>query len=37
MTNTGVALVVTIVSAVVLWGFDSLAKLGVQGLLSLVG
>ena len=37
MKNTSVALVVTIISAVLLWGFDSLAKLGVQGLLSLVG
>ncbi|MGI5977880.1 MAG: preprotein translocase subunit SecE [Oscillospiraceae bacterium] len=37
MTNTSVAIVVTVVSAVVLWGFDSLASLGVRGLLSLVG
>ena len=37
MTNTGVALVVTIVSAVVLWGFDTLARYGVDSLLSLVG
>ena len=37
MKNTSVALVVTFISAVLLWGFDSLAKLGVQGLLSLVG
>lgn len=37
MSNTGVALAATFVSAVVLWGFDSLARLGVQGLLSLVG
>ena len=37
MSNTGVALVVTAISGVVLWGFDTLARLGVQGLLSLVG
>ncbi len=37
LSNTGVALAVTAVSGVVLWGFDTLARLGVQGLLSLVG
>ena len=37
MSNTGVALVVTFVSAVVLWGFDTLATHGVSALLKLVG
>ena len=37
MTNTGVALVVTFVSAVVLWGFDTLAQKGVSALMHLVG
>lgn len=34
--NTGVALGMMIVSAIVLWGFDTLAKLGVQTLIDLV-
>ncbi|NLH01330.1 MAG: preprotein translocase subunit SecE [Clostridiales bacterium] len=37
VNNTVVALVVTFASAIVLWGFDSLAKLGVEALISLVG
>ena len=35
--NTGVALAVMAVSAVVLWGFDSLAQACVKALISLVG
>ncbi|MGI5984758.1 MAG: preprotein translocase subunit SecE [Clostridiales bacterium] len=35
--NTFVALVVTFASAIVLWGFDSLAQVGVKTLISLVG
>lgn len=33
VNNTGVALGMMIVSALVLWGFDTLAKLGVQTLI----
>ena len=36
VNNTGVALGMMIVSALVLWGFDTLAKLGVQTLIDLV-
>ena len=36
VNNTGVALCMMIVSALVLWGFDTLAKLGVQTLIDLV-
>ena len=36
VNNTGVALGMMIVSAIVLWGFDTLAKLGVQTLIDLV-
>ena len=36
VNNTGVALGMLIVSALVLWGFDTLAKLGVQTLIDLV-
>ncbi len=36
LNNTGVALGMMIVSALVLWGFDTLAKLGVQTLIDLV-
>ncbi len=35
--NTGVALGMMAVSAVVLWGFDKLASLGVETLIRLVG
>ena len=35
--NTLVVVVVTIVFAVILWGFDSVAQLGVKALVSLVG
>ncbi len=34
--NTLVALVVMIASAIVIWGFDTLAQLGVKTLISLV-
>ena len=36
LNNTGVALAMMVVSALVLWGFDTLAKLGVQTLIDLV-
>ena len=36
LNNTGVALGMMVVSALVLWGFDTLAKLGVQTLIDLV-
>ena len=36
VNNTGVALGMMIVSALVLWGFDTLAKLGDQTLIDLV-
>ena len=36
VNNTGVALMMMVVSAIVLWGFDTLAKLGVQTLIDLV-
>ena len=36
VNNTGVALGMMIVSALVLWGFDTLAKLGVQTLIDRV-
>ena len=36
LTNPGVALGMMVVSALVLWGFDTLAKLGVQTLIDLV-
>ena len=36
VNNTGVALGMMTVSALVLWGFDTLAKLGVQTLIDLV-
>ena len=36
VNNTGVALGMMIVSALVLWGFDTLAKLGGQTLIDLV-
>ncbi|MEG0035374.1 MAG: preprotein translocase subunit SecE [Oscillospiraceae bacterium] len=35
--NTIVALVVMLFSAVVLWGFDTVAQMGVKALISLVG
>ena len=35
--NTTIALSVTFAAAIVLWGFDSLAKLGVESLIKLVG
>ncbi len=35
--NTTIALSVTFAAAIVLWGFDSLAKLGVESLINLVG
>lgn len=37
INNTLVALVVIAASAVVLWGFDSLAQVGVKALITLVG
>ena len=37
LNNTGVALGMMVVSALVLWGFDTLAKLGVKGSALLVG
>lgn len=36
LKNTGVALAMMAVSAIVLWAFDSLASLGVQTLIELV-
>ena len=36
LNNTAVALGMMVVSALVLWGFDTLAKLGVQTLIDLV-
>lgn len=35
--NTGVALVMMLVSAVAIWGFDQIAQLGVKALFTLVG
>ncbi|MDR1131944.1 MAG: preprotein translocase subunit SecE [Oscillospiraceae bacterium] len=35
--NTGITLVLSLVSAVVLWAFDSLADAGVNALIKLVG
>ena len=35
--NTGVSLAVMIVSALFLWGFDSLAQMLIRGLFDLVG
>jgi len=35
--NTTIALAVTFASAIVLWGFDSLAHLGVDALINMVG
>ena len=35
--NTGVALVVMAVSAVVIWAFDQIAQSGIQALITLVG
>jgi preprotein translocase subunit SecE len=35
--NVGVALAVMAVSAIVLWGFDSLAQAGVRALINLAG
>lgn len=35
--NTGVALVVMLVSAVAIWGFDQIAQMGVKALITLVG
>ncbi|NCC68156.1 MAG: preprotein translocase subunit SecE [Clostridia bacterium] len=37
INNTVVALVVTFASALLLWGFDSVAQAGVKALISLVG
>ena len=37
LNNTLVALVVIVASAIILWGFDSLAQLGVSSLIKLVG
>lgn len=37
INNTVIALGVTFASAIVLWGFDSLAKFGVEALISMVG
>ena len=37
MNNTTVALVVIIVSAIVIWGFDEIAQLIVQAVLKLAG
>ena len=36
-TNTGVALVVMAISAVVLWGFDEVASLAVNAIFALAG
>lgn len=36
VNNTLVALVVMVVAAIVIWGFDSLASMGVKALISLV-
>lgn len=36
INNTLVALVVIVLAAVVLWGFDSLAQMGVQTIINLV-
>ncbi len=36
VNNTLVSLVVMLVSAIVIWGFDTLAQLGVKTLISLV-
>lgn len=35
--NTTVALVVIIMSAILVWGFDSIASMGVQALVSISG
>lgn len=35
--NTGVSLALTFASALILWGFDSLADAGVSALIKLVG
>lgn len=35
--NTGVALVVMVISAIILWGFDSIAGQAVRTLITLVG
>ncbi len=35
--NTGVALVVMAISAVVIWGFDEIAQMIVKAIISLVG
>ena len=35
--NTGVALVVMAISAVVIWGFDEIAQIIVKAIISLVG
>ncbi|MBR4578755.1 MAG: preprotein translocase subunit SecE [Oscillospiraceae bacterium] len=35
--NTAVALVMMFASAIVLWGFDSLASAGIKALITLVG
>ena len=37
LNNTGVALLVMAVSAVVIWGFDQIAQNAVQALITLVG
>lgn len=37
INNTVIALVVTFASALLLWGFDSVAQAGVKALISLVG
>lgn len=35
--NTGVTLFMTVLAAVILWGFDSLAQLAVKALITLAG
>jgi len=35
--NTGIALVMMLVSAVAIWGFDQIAQMGVKALITLVG
>ena len=37
INNTVVALVVMVVAAIVIWGFDEIAYLGVQALIALAG
>lgn len=35
--NTGIALVMMLVSSIAIWGFDQIAQMGVKALITLVG